>query len=101
MNGIVLPVLVTLAIQILASLAVFTPPVLAPEASREMGLDASAVGVVTSVIYLSSAAAALMSGGFIVRYGPLRVSQIALLLVAHVVLSWRVGGLRLLRAMFL
>jgi len=82
LNGIVLPVLVTLAIQILASLAVFTPPVLAPEASREMGLDASAVGVVTSVIYLSSAAAALMSGGFIVRYGPLRVSQIALLLVA-------------------
>lgn len=81
MQGIVLPVVLTLAIQILASLAVFTPPVLAPEAAPEMGVAAAGVGIVTSLIYLSAAAAALTSGGFIVRFGPMRVSQASLILV--------------------
>lgn len=82
LQGIVLPVVLTLAIQILASLAVFTPPVLAPEAAPEMGVAAAGVGIVTSLIYLSAAAAALTSGGFIVRFGPMRVSQGSLILVA-------------------
>ena len=82
LKAIVLPIVLTLAIQVLASGAVFTPPVLAPAASAEIGVDAAAVGMVTSIIYLASAAAALLSGGFIVRLGPMRVSQIALLLVA-------------------
>ncbi len=82
MKGIVLPVVLTLAIQVLASLAVFTPPVLAPVAAREMGVAAASVGIVTSLIYLSSAVSALLSGGFIVRFGPMRVSQINLLMIA-------------------
>ena len=82
MKGIVLPVVLTLAIQVLASLAVFTPPVLAPVAAREMGVAAASVGIVTSLIYLSSAISALLSGGFIVRFGPMRVSQINLLMIA-------------------
>ena len=82
MNGILLPVLVTLAIQALASCAVFTPPVLAPAASAEVGVDAAAVGVVTSSLYLASAVAALLSGGFIERLGPMRASQAALCLAA-------------------
>jgi len=72
---------VTLAIQILASMAVFTPPVLAPVASRDIGVEAATVGVGTALIYLASSGSALLSGGFILRLGPMRVSQICLGLI--------------------
>jgi len=73
---------ITLAIQALASLVIFTPPVLAPVAGMEVGVAASAVGVATALIYISSTFAALMSGGVIGRFGPMRVSQLSLILCA-------------------
>jgi MFS family permease len=73
---------ITLAIQALASLVIFTPPVLAPVAGMEIGIAASAVGVATALIYISSTFAALMSGGVIGRFGPMRVSQLSLILCA-------------------
>jgi MFS family permease len=73
---------ITLAIQALASLVIFTPPVLAPVAGVEVGIAASAVGVATALIYISSTFAALMSGGVIGRFGPMRVSQMSLILCA-------------------
>ena len=45
------PVWITLAIQALASLVVFTPPVLAPVAQAEVGVHASTVGIATALIY--------------------------------------------------
>lgn len=80
MNAIWLSTLVTLAIQALASLVVFTPPVLAPVAESDVGVPASAVGVFTALIYLSAAFSALSSGGVIGHFGPMRVSQASLLL---------------------
>lgn len=103
MNGIVLPVLVTLAIQVLASMAVFTPPVLAPVGAGAIGVDPAAVGIATSLVYAASVVAALVSGGLINRLGPMRVSQVALLLIGlgigilaigHVV--WAVLGVLLI-----
>ena len=73
---------ITLAIQALASLVIFTPPVLAPVAGMEVGVAASTVGVATALIYISSTFAALMSGGVIGRFGPMRVSQLSLILCA-------------------
>jgi MFS family permease len=73
---------ITLAIQALASLVIFTPPVLAPVAGVEVGIAASAVGVATALIYISSTFAALISGGVIGRFGPMRVSQMSLILCA-------------------
>lgn len=82
MNGIVIPVAVTLAVQAMVSGAVFTPPVLAPVAAGELGLAASSVGLSTVLIYLSAAFAAPASGGVIARLGPMRTSQACLVLVA-------------------
>ena len=45
--------LVTLAVQIQASLIVFTPPILAPDAQQDIGVSAAAVGLVTALIYLA------------------------------------------------
>lgn len=80
MTGIWLSVWITLAIQALVSLVVFTPPVLAPAAQTEIGIPASSVGIVTALIYLSATFGALLSGRLIARYGPMRTSQGSLVL---------------------
>ena len=80
MTGIWLSVWITLAIQALVSLVVFTPPVLAPAAQAEIGVQASSVGVVTALIYLSATFGALLSGRLIARHGPMRTSQGSLVL---------------------
>ncbi len=82
MNGVAVSVALTLAIQSMVSLVVFTPPVLAPVAAADLGLSASSVGICTAIIYGAAAFAAPASGSFIVRLGPMRTSQLCLLSVA-------------------
>tara|TARA_Y100000385_G_C13088322_1_gene637484 strand:+ start:1114 stop:2289 length:1176 start_codon:yes stop_codon:yes gene_type:complete len=71
--------LVTLAVQIQASLIVFTPPILAPDAQQDIGVSAAAVGLVTALIYLASVPSALISGLLVSRIGAIRVSQLCIL----------------------
>jgi MFS family permease len=80
MSGVWTSVWVTLAVQAFISLVVFTPAVLAPAAQAEIGVQASSVGIVTALLYLSATFAALLSGRVIGRYGPMRVSQGSLVL---------------------
>jgi MFS family permease len=82
MTGVWASVWITLGIQTLVSLVVFTPPVLAPAAQAEVGVHASAVGIATALIYLSATASALLSGQAIARHGPMRMSQVSLALSA-------------------
>ena len=78
MKGVVWPLIVTMAIQALVSLVVFTPPVLAPVAQTEIGLPASAVGIVTALIYLAATFTAFSAGNLINRFGAIRASQLSL-----------------------
>ena len=78
MNGVVWPLIVTMAIQALVSLVVYTPPVLAPVAQTEIGLPASAVGIVTALIYLAATFTAFSAGNLINRFGAMRASQLSL-----------------------
>ena len=80
MSGVWASVWITLAIQALVSLVVFTPPVLAPPAQADIGVSASSVGIVTALIYLSATFGALLSARLIARHGPMRMSQCSLLL---------------------
>ncbi len=73
------PLIVTLAIQIQVSLIVFTPPVLAPKAQFDIGVSAVAVGLITALIYLTSVPATLISSQILHRLGPIRVSQLCVL----------------------
>ena len=82
MKDVWISVWITLIIQTLVSLVVFTPPVLAPAAQPEIGVSASAVGIATALIYLSATFGALISSRAIARYGPMRVSQLSLVLAA-------------------
>jgi MFS family permease len=79
MKGVVWPLIVTTAIQALASMAIFAPPVLAPAAHDEVGFPASWVGLVTALTFGSATFGALFSGGVIARVGALRMSQLSLL----------------------
>src|SRR4051794_27392926 len=82
MKGVVWPLCVTMAIQAVVSLVVYTPPVLAPVAQTDIGLPGSAVGIVTAMIYLTATFTALAAGNLIHRFGALRASQISLAMCA-------------------
>jgi MFS family permease len=70
----------TLAIQSLVSVVVYSVGVLVPIALAGSGLVATAIGVMTAVIYGLSAVAAAVGGSLVPRHGALRVSQVCLLL---------------------
>ena len=78
MKGVIWPLVVTMGIQALVSMAVFSPPVFAPAAHGEIGLPASWVGLVTTFTFAAATIGALFSGGVIARAGPMRMSQWAL-----------------------
>ncbi len=73
---------ITLAIQVFTSLAATTTSVLAPEIARDLALSPKLVGVFVGLVYVGGAVTSLVSGGFIARYGPIRVSQACVLLCA-------------------
>jgi MFS family permease len=81
---------ITLAIQMFTSLAATATSVLAPEIGRDLGVAPKLVGVFVGLVYAGSMSGSLISGGFIERYGAIRVSQVCVLLCAGGV--WLVTG---------
>ncbi|UCH48689.1 MAG: MFS transporter [Betaproteobacteria bacterium] len=79
MTSFVVVLIITLAVQVQASLVIFTPPILAPVAQHDVGVDAAAVGLVMALIYVATVPAALVSGKVIARLGAIRVSQLCVL----------------------
>jgi len=77
---LVVPVLVTLAVQTLVALALFCAPVMAPVAGPELGVPASHIGYYFAIAYLGSMLGTVTGGGFVARFGAIRVSQTALAL---------------------
>jgi len=80
--GVATAVGVAFAVQTGVALVIFAPPVLAPAATRAIGVDPSTVGVFTSIVYLFAAIAAVSSARPVATLGALRASQICLLLCA-------------------
>lgn len=68
--------------QTFTAAAMFAPSVLAPAASADLGVPATAVGMMTALIYLAAAVSAPQIGGRVPQWGALRVTQIGLCLVA-------------------
>jgi MFS family permease len=82
MSPTYVPLIVTIAIQSLASLSMVAVPVLAPSAAPDIGVPATYVGIFVGLIYLGAMWTTLLAGGFVRRYGAIRISQIALLVCA-------------------
>jgi MFS family permease len=80
LREIYLPLAVTLAIQTLVAFAVYSAPVMAPVAGPALGVSPAAVGYYIAIAYLGSMLGSAAAGGWVARFGPIRVSQAALLL---------------------
>ena len=79
--------------QALATLAVFVLPVLAPFATRDLGVDAHLIGWQVALVYAFASAGAGLSGGLLARWGPARLTQVALGGVAAGCVLIALGGL--------
>lgn len=79
MKNTLAPLLVTVAIQVMAALAMLTVPVLAPSAAADIGLSATYVGLFVGIVYFGAMLASLVGGTLVVRFGAIRVSQACLL----------------------
>lgn len=78
MSSLVSALVATIAAQVLVAMALFTPAVLAPVASGDIGVSASAVGAFTALVYLVSTVSAPVGGGFVGQRGAMRVIQFCL-----------------------
>jgi len=79
-GSVALPLAVTLAVQTLVAFAVYCAPVMAPVAGPALGFSPSAVGYYIAVTYLGSMIGSAVAGGWVARFGPIRVSQAGLAL---------------------
>ena len=86
-RALVVAIALTTLVQALVSVAVFSPPLLAPVAQADLGVSASAIGIVITLMYVAASLSAPRGGALVARHGPLRVSQQALM--------WSAGGIAL------
>ena len=77
-----LPLLATLFIQAMVAMALLTLPVMAPVAAKALSVSPAMVGFYVSITYAGAMFASLTSGTTVSRFGPIRVSQLGLLLCA-------------------
>lgn len=71
-----------LAVQSLTAMSILVPTVLAPVAASEIGVQASRIGILVAFIYFVAIATGLMCDTLIARFGPVRVFEFAVVLVA-------------------
>jgi MFS family permease len=72
----------TVSMQAMATMAGLTVPIFATVAAKDLGLDPNNVGFYASIIFVGAMGSSLLCGGFVVRYGAIRVSQLCLVLAA-------------------
>lgn len=82
MRPLTIAIVAMLVQQAIAYMSTLVMPVAAPEVAAEFGLDPSLIGLYSAMLYVASLVSTLGCGGFILRYGPLRMSQVALVLMS-------------------
>ncbi len=86
------PLVATLATQCLATMAAFSFPAAAPEIARDLQVPGTLVGFFISMVYGVGIVSALLSPGFIHRFGAVRVCQIVLLATLAMLLACAMGS---------
>jgi MFS family permease len=79
-RALVLPVAATLGVQTLVAVAVYCAPVMAPVVGPALGVPAAHVGYYIAVVYFGSMIGSVTGGGWVARFGAIRVSQLGLTL---------------------
>src|SRR4051794_21052432 len=76
------PLAATLAVQTLATMALYSLPTVAPEVARDLHVSGTLVGNFVATAYGVGIISALISPGMIRRYGGVRTTQAVLLAAA-------------------
>lgn len=87
------PLLATMAMQTLATMAAYSVPALAPVIARDLGVDGAWAGYFISVVYGIGIVSSLLAARLIHRHGAVRVSQVILLGTCAMLLISALGGL--------
>ena len=90
------PLLATLAVQTLATMALFSLPAAAPAVARDLHVHGALIGVFVSIVYGIGIISAMLSPGFIHRYGAVRVTQVVLASVVLMLLIAAIGTIQTL-----
>ncbi|WP_072385037.1 MFS transporter [Hyphomicrobium sp. CS1BSMeth3] len=72
------PLIATMAMQTVATMAAYSIPALAPMVARDIGVDGALIGMFVSVVYGVGIVSSLLAAGFIARYGAVRAAQFVL-----------------------
>jgi len=83
---------VTLGAQLLVTVALTVPSVLAPEVAPLLGLPAARVGLFVGLCYLCAMSSGLVAGGRIAGIGPVRTSQWAIAAAGLGLVAVAIGG---------
>ena len=83
----------TLAMQTLATMAAFSLPAMAPAVGRDTGVDGALVGYFIATVYGVGIISAVLSPGFIHRFGAVRVAQGVMVAVPAMLLTATLGSL--------
>jgi MFS family permease len=78
----VAPLAATLAVQTLATMALYSLPAVAPEVARDLHVDGTLVGGFVATAYGVGILSALLSPGMVRKYGGVRATQTVLLAAA-------------------
>jgi MFS family permease len=92
-DGLAAALVATTLVQAVATMAVYLLPVLAPAASRDLGVAPGLIGVQVALVYGTAALASIGSGSVLSRLGPARCSQAALLAAAAGAAALAAGGI--------
>jgi MFS family permease len=76
------PLLATLAVQTLATMALYSLPAVAPEVARDLHVNGTLVGSFVATAYGVGIISALLSPGMVRKYGGVRATQAVLLAAA-------------------
>ncbi len=82
LGGLPAALAATTASQGMATLAVFIMPVLAPAATRDLGVAPHLIGWQVALLYVFASAGSGLSAGLLARWGPARSTQAAMLAIA-------------------
>jgi MFS family permease len=81
--------------QTLATMAAFSVPAVAPEIAQDLGVPGELVGFFVAAVYGVGIVSSLLSPGFVLRYGPVRVIQVIMVSVMAMLLAASGGTLAL------
>lgn len=85
--------LATTSTQALSTMGVLALAAVAPRAAAELNVNAALIGYQVGFIFLAASLSALLAGGIVRRFGPVRASQASLALVAAGCLASAAGSL--------